>query len=114
MAHAVNLPEVNATLTDVSGGGSSEDYDQATGADTSSWSGTLGAYLVEKVITRADGDGLNHFKQTYLIVPYGSVPVAIDDTVSYIGPNGVATARDVRQIEPHPVAGTTRLYLRDV
>lgn len=108
-------PLVNATLTKIEGGGTSDDWDQPAGADTTRWTGTANAYLDEKILTEVNGNALDEIKQTRLVVPLDIGDLAVrGDTVTYT--QGANTfVRTVRDIQHFRTAITlTNLYFRDV
>ena len=111
------LPRSNARLTQIAGGGTIEDFSEAAGADTARWTGSVAAYVVERVLSevsasgqdRARGARLDEAKRVYLTVPHG-LPVELGDTVIYTH-EGVSVERKVRDIERHQLVGLTRLHL---
>lgn len=114
----MGLPESNARLVGIAGGGSAEDYDVPAGADAEKWAGDADAYLVEKVLSQpgrsADGTGARDvLRQDYLVIEHSlSAIPEIGDSLSFVQ-DGVEHTREVRQIERHKIAGTARFYLTD-
>jgi hypothetical protein len=107
------LPVANATLTQITGPGYSEDYDEAATSGTVKWSGSVGAYIVEQVKTAVAATGLARVKTTYVVVP-ADVASDVDagDSLTFQR-DGATHTRVVWDTEIHEVAGTARLHLQD-
>jgi hypothetical protein len=114
------LPQSNAILTQIAGGGLSEDDGGATpaGADTAKWTGTASAYVHEEVLAVAGPAGLNEARQTYIVIPGNFAPdvtILPEDTITFTY-DGTSRTRIVRQIERHTLPGhlkTVRCHFRD-
>lgn len=109
----MSLPASNARLLKIQGGGFSEDYDQAAGADADRWSGSAGVYLVDRVLVATAPEGRDELRQTYLVVATDPGTRALVGDSLVLEQDGVEQTREVRQVEDHRIAGTVRLYLFD-
>jgi hypothetical protein len=110
------LPQTNARLTKVAGGGTSEDYDVPEGADDAKWEGDADAYYQEKRERVSAGGDTDLVLRRALIV---ETDLGIDfeegDTVAFTLSVGDRTGK-VQVIERRELAGmgplaTTRLTL---
>jgi hypothetical protein len=114
------LPQANAQLTSIAGGGLSEDDggSYVAGADTPKWTGLVDAYVHEEVLATAGADGLDDAKLTYIVIPGGlpvSEPIIPADTVSFTYA-GQSVTRIVQRVATHSLPShlkTTRIFLRD-
>lgn len=103
------IAQANAQLVAIAGGGTSEDYDTAAGADTAKWAGRAPAYLVDRVRTSVEGGRLDVVKETFVVVSPG-LPIETGDTLT-LRQGADTITRVVRDVEEHRVAGTARLQL---
>lgn len=116
----MRLPQANATLTAVSGGGLSEDDGGSyTGsADSAKWTGSADAYVSEEVLTDVDATGLNEAKRTFIVIPGDLQPTFVlrpEDTVTYTYA-GASHTREIEDFAARLLAGhlpTVRCILRD-
>lgn len=114
----MSLPQANAVLTGVSGGGYAEDYDRPAGADTAKWSGSAEAYYQEKrERVNANGDTSLILRRS-LIVANDITTFAEGDTLAFTF-DGTSRTGKVQVIErrEYALAGelqTTRLTMEDV
>lgn len=88
------LPQTNVQLVDISSPGHAADYDRPPGNPVSKWSGSVGAYLEESIVTGlASGPGeLNRTRKSTLTIPDNlnpSVNIESGDLVTYMVPDGV-------------------------
>lgn len=108
-----NLPLINATLTRIVGGGSSEDYAAPAGADAARWEGAEDAYLREELLTVTAGERRDEVQATRLTVPLSPGELAKrGDSITYIHAGETAT-RTLRGVETFRVYGTVRLTFWD-
>lgn len=109
----MQLPVTNAALTRVEGGGTTEDYEQAAGTAVTKFTGSVPAYVVLTESVRSEPDGRNRRKRSFIVVPFETTGLLeLDDTLTFTY-EGETLQRPVREILPHKVAGTTRVYLED-
>lgn len=114
-----NIPQVNSELRSIAGGGFTEDYDQAGGADNLRWSGVSGAFVQEKIRSAFNASNqLVRVQETTLYVdgdlPLTS-PIQAGDVVTYFFRNMLFTAT-VQTLESPRLPGTdsyTALALED-
>ena len=104
------VPLVNATLTQIAGGGSSEDYDSPAGADTARWSGTADAYVDEHMESQVTGQSLDAIDVTRLVVPLTPGSQAQrGDTVTYTY-GGQTVSRTVQHMWQYWLFGTVAYF----
>lgn len=107
------VPATNATLTSVAGGGTTEDYDQPAGTDTTRWTGSTGIYVVEELLTQLrDGSSVDELNHTRLYLPLdvGGV-VQRGDTLTY--DRGGTQTRIARTVAVHDFVGLAVVTLED-
>lgn len=94
----LDLPQRNAILTAIAGGGTTEDYDSPAGADDPKWEGEADAWVHDSARAGSDlGGGFNLVKTTWVVIPGELAPfVAMGDSVS-LERDGVASTREVRE-----------------
>lgn len=117
MGDVTYLPQANATLLSINGGGASEDYDAVEGADAVKWQGSADAYVKETITGRIEGGVLNKVKDTRLVIPGDLEPpvkLATGNTVTYVY-DGVTITRRIFDWDASLLAGvphpTIRLHL---
>lgn len=114
------LPQTNATLTQLAGGGGSEDFDQVAGVDPARWSGSVDAYYQERR-DRVYGDNITSVVlRRSLIVANSALPLDVEegDTVTFRFRGQLRSGR-VQLIERRDLVAagdvaTTRLTLEEV
>ncbi len=115
------LPLTNATLTQIAGGGHTEDWDRGPGADLIRWSGAADAYVTEKSTTTIITEGakdvypsLTEAKLTRIVVDssVGNL-VQKGDTITFTWNNQTGIQRQVDNTQTYTLFGTTRLWLRE-
>ncbi len=107
------FPVTNARLTLVAGGGFTEDYGLPEGADTTRWTGDVGAYVTDRVLEQVNGNSADQVRVTRLTIPANlGLEVNTGDSVTW-SQYGTVRTRRVRNIEDHTVTGTIRLNLWD-
>jgi hypothetical protein len=97
----LTLPQRNATLVGIGGGGTSEDYDSPAGADTPTWEGEADAWVHDSTRQASDlSGGLNLVKTTYVVLP-GELSryLSNGDTITFEHESGELSSRDVREID---------------
>jgi hypothetical protein len=102
MTYAPVIAVENATLTRVKEGGASQDWDTPAGAGAERWSGEVGAYFGEQLLTEVDGEDLNEVGQARLIFPLeAAVDVDRNDTLTFEhdGDELTRRARNVTRLE---------------
>lgn len=120
----LTLPQRNATLTRIASGGTSEDYDQPAGADTTVWQGEADAWFHDRVGLNLGTGGVagsgeaDLIRRTYIVVP--------GELAEMVGPGVALTftpddqdaerTRDARDVDgPHSIDGaafaTARIWL---
>lgn len=114
-----DLPQTNARLTLIAGGGFTEDYDDADAADTAKWQGDADAYFSERVLNTV-GDADTIVKRSYLIIPSDLLPalsVEVEDTLTFVFADTTLTRKVAEIVDARlvgvPGGGSTRLYLKD-
>lgn len=112
----MSLPQSNATLTRVAGGGTSEDFDVPAGADADKWAGKMGVYVQERTERLTHDRASDVIVERVVVVP-ASLPVefAQGDTLT-LDRDGEVVTEDVRAVarrELPGVPGTVRLVLED-
>lgn len=100
------IPQTNATLTSIERGGTSEDYDTPTGADSNVWQGISRCYVGVRSATLTEGNVLNRTKITYALIDGELGPFSPGDTLTIDGK--VHTVRDIRDrqvdvLPPQPI-----------
>jgi hypothetical protein len=107
------LPQSNATVTLIAGGGFSEDYGVPDGADVERWRGARRCYVDESLVTTVVGEDVNEVTRTRLILaPEPGRQVKRGDKVTYRY-NGEVSTRKVRDVAMHSVSGEVTLALED-
>lgn len=71
----MSLPQVNARLKSIEGGGFTEDYDAPATVGTLKWEGDTGVYVTESVMQSTASGRLDRFKRTTVIIPGNLRPV---------------------------------------
>jgi hypothetical protein len=111
----MTLPQTNATLTRVTGGGGSEDWDQSAGAGAELWAGSSPAYF-RSVRERTFGSTDDVLIRRTLIVETGLRTWAEGETVTFkvggIEKTGKVQAIEEHALDAHPLQ-TTRLTLEE-
>lgn len=103
-------PLANATLTSIAGGGTSEDYDTGPGADTARWTGSVDAYLQERLEAQVAGQQLDAVDVSRLVVPLAEgLNARRGDTVTY-SYGGETFSRTVQHLEQYRIFGTVSLW----
>lgn len=109
------IPQVNATVTKVTGGAVSEDWDTAAGTGPTVWTGSADAYYQEKR-ERVTGDRADLILRRNLIVDTGFRVWTEGEVVTFSTELGEQTGRvkviEARALSGNPLA-TTRLTLED-
>lgn len=110
----LDLPQANATLTAVKGGGFSEDYDTAAGADTTKWQGEADAWVHDTMALASDlAGGRNLTTATYVVLPGGLAPKITAGDTLHLERDGVVSTREVREISgPHNARGWPHSSMR--
>jgi hypothetical protein len=108
------IPQVNALLTKVTGGGGSEDWTTGPGAGSTLWEGESGAYFTQKR-ERTFGPTDDVLVTSMLIVDSDLREWAEGETVRFtrkgIAMTGVVQTVEARDLPGHPLQ-TTRLTLQ--
>lgn len=82
-----SLPQKNAKLLSIAGGGLSEDYNRAAGAPAPKWQGSVGAYVKSRIVSNFNASGrLDRIEAIDIIIPGDLIPavtLAAGDTVTY-------------------------------
>ena len=103
------LPLVNATLTKIAGGGTTEDYDTAAGTDTQRLAGSEDAYVVEDLLSEVSYGRLDQVEFTLVVVLLAVGALVLrGDTISF-DHAGQTRSRTVRAVEQRRLMGTVRL-----
>lgn len=107
------IPQANATLTEVERGGTSEDYDAPSGADSNVWQGISRCYVGVRSATVTEGNVLNRTKVTYALID-GALGIAFETGDSLTIDGIVHKVREVRDRQIDVLAAQPiRLDLED-
>jgi hypothetical protein len=113
----VSLPQANATLTRVAGGGYAEDYDRAAGADSEKWAGSAEAYYQERRERVAAAGETTLILRRSLIVANDVASFSEGDVVSFTFDGSSRTGNvqviERREYAPAGELQTTRLTLEE-
>jgi hypothetical protein len=116
----VTLPQANARLRRIAGGGTSEDYRDTAGADATKWEGDVAAYYREARRRRTTPTGEDLIVERQIIVETRMLPAELHerDTLEFIVEGIGPSSGEIADIERRTFAAaapygveTTKLIL---
>lgn len=105
-------PLINATLTKVETAVSSADYDQAEGAESEVWAGSVGAYITEKVVDELAAEREDEIKLTRMVVPLDvGLLIKRGHTLTYDYAGQTDLTRKAKDVQRYQLFGTARVWM---